>query len=215
VAEIAFPNSTDLGGLPSLTVLVDSEASDADLRARRQCYRQRMQLPRVFINERQELRRMRPLIAPRRQFLRGLASFVVCAPAVMRASTLMAVSARFCGSSNAKSHWPIEDALALLQHEMERRFTETLFGAENLSAEAENAVLNRGPVVAEVKITALWELRTQFGSRGSSPKSLEDLPAEARADLFSMFGSCAEASYEASVTRFRGFAAHENGPSSI
>ena len=44
--------------------------------------------------------------------------------------------------------------------------------------EAEIAVLTRSPVVAEAKITALWELRTLFGPRGSPPKPLEDLPAE-------------------------------------
>jgi hypothetical protein len=69
---------------------------------------------------------------------------------------------------------------------MERRFAETLFGAENLSAEAENSVLTRSPLVAEANITALWELRTLFGPRGAPPKPLEDLPAEVRADLFSM-----------------------------
>jgi hypothetical protein len=80
---------------------------------------------------------------------------------------------------------------------MERRFAETLFGAENLSAEAENSVLTPSPVVAEAKITALWELRTLFGPRGAPPKPLEDLPAEVRAGLSSMFGSCPDASSEA------------------
>ena len=49
---------------------------------------------------------------------------------VVRASNLMGVSARFSGSALAIPPWPTEDALALLQHEMERRFAETLFGAE-------------------------------------------------------------------------------------
>ena len=72
----------------------------------------------------------------------------------------------------------------MLQHEMERRFAETLFGTENLSAEAENSVLARRPVIAETKTTELWELRTLFGPRGSPPKPLEDLPAEVRAWSF-------------------------------
>ena len=130
---------------------------------------------------------MGSLIAPRRQFLRGLASFAVCAPAVVRASTLMAVSARFCDSSNVTFHWPTEDALARLQYEMERRFAETLFGVENVSAETETFLPARSRAAADAKITALWELRTLFGPRGSPPKSLEDLPAEIRAGLASMF----------------------------
>jgi hypothetical protein len=160
---------------------------------------------------------MGSLIAPRRQFLRGLGTFVVCAPAVVHASTLMGISARFCGPCNATPSWAAsQDALALLQHEMERRFAETVFGAENLSAETENSVLTRGPVAAEAKITGLWELRSLFGQRGSPPKSLEDLPAEARAGLASMFGSGAEErSSDASAARFSGFAAHESGLPSI
>src|SRR5277367_5647988 len=119
---------------------------------------------------------MGSLTVPRRQFLRGFASVVVCAPAVVRASNLMGVSARFCGSSRATAPWAAtQDALALLQHEMERRFTETLFGAERLSAEAENSDLPRNPVVAEARITALWELRTGFGPRGAPPKPFEEL----------------------------------------
>jgi hypothetical protein len=132
---------------------------------------------------------MGPLIAPRRQFLRGLVLLAVCAPAVVRASTLMAVSARFCGPSRATPPWAAGyDTLALLQHQLERQFAETLFGAENLSAETENSVLTRSLVVAEPKITTLWELRTLFGPRGSPPKPLEDLPAEIQAGLSSMFG---------------------------
>jgi hypothetical protein len=127
---------------------------------------------------------------PRRQFLLGLASLGVCAPAVVRAPSLMGVSARFCWSSRAAPPWTAsQEALALLQHEMERRFTETLFGAENLSAEAEDYVMGQDPVVAEAKITELWQLRTLFGPRGSPPKALEDLPAEIRACLSSMFGT--------------------------
>ena len=159
---------------------------------------------------------MGPLIVPRRQFLRSLASLAVCAPAVVRASNLMEVSARFCRPSHATPPLAAaQDALALLQHEMERRFAETLFGAENLSAEAENFVLSRNSLVAEAKITALWELRTLFGPRGSPPKQLEDLPAEVRAGLSSMFGSHAEGSSEARAVEFSGFAAHESGRPSI
>jgi hypothetical protein len=158
---------------------------------------------------------MGSLVAPRRQFLRGLASLAVCAPAVVRASNLMGVSARFWPSSNVSLQWPTEDALALLQHEMERRFAETLFGAENVSAEAETSLLARRPVAAETKITVLWELRASFGPRGSPPKPLEDLPAEVRAGLSSMFGSRAEASSDTSAARFSGFAGHESGLPSI
>jgi hypothetical protein len=127
----------------------------------------------------------------------------------------MGVSARFCGSALAIPPWSTEDALALLQREMERRFAETLFGAEVLSAEAEPPLPACSSVVAEAKITALWELRTLFGSRGSPPKRLEDLPAEVRAGLSSMFGSHAGGSSDASATRFCGFAAHESGLPSI
>jgi hypothetical protein len=158
---------------------------------------------------------MGSLIAPRRQFLRGLASLAVCAPAVVHASNLMAVSARFWPSSNVSLQWPTEDALALLQREMERRFAETLFGAENVSAEAETSLLARRPVAAETKITALWELRTAFGPRGSPPKPLEDLPAEVRAGLSSMFGSRAEASSDASTASFSRFSGLESGLPSI
>jgi hypothetical protein len=130
------------------------------------------------------------LIVPRRQFLRGLTSLAVCAPAVVRASNLMAVSARFCDSSRATLAWPVaREAPALLQHEMERRFAETLFGADNLSAEAENSFLTRRAIVAEARMTALWELRTFFGLRGSRPQLLEDLPSEVQVDLLAMFGA--------------------------
>ena len=90
----------------------------------------------------------------------------------------------------------------MLQHEMERRFAETLFGTENLSAEAENSVLARRPVIAETKTTELWELRTLFGPRGSPPKPLEDLPVEVRSGLSSMLGACPDASCEALAPRF-------------
>jgi hypothetical protein len=140
-------------------------------------------------------RTMGSLAIPRRRFLRGLASLAVCAPAVVRAPSLMGVSARFCRSYRATPPWTTpQEALAMLQHEMERRFAETLFGTENLSAEAENSVLARRPVIAETKTTELWELRTLFGPRGSPPKPLEDLPAEVRAGLSSMFGACPDAS---------------------
>jgi hypothetical protein len=154
---------------------------------------------------------MGSLTVPRRQFLLGLASLGVCAPAVVRAPSLMGVSARFCWSSRAARPWTAsQEALALLQHEMERRFTETLFGAENLSAEAEDYVMGQDPVVAEAKITELWQLRTLFGPRGSPPKALEDLPAEIRACLSSMFGTSPDASSGARGTRFPCFAARPN-----
>jgi hypothetical protein len=120
----------------------------------------------------------------------------------------MGVSARFCWSSRAAPPWTAsQEALALLQHEMERRFTETLFGVENLSAEAEGYVMSQDPVVAEAKITELWQLRTLFGPRGSPPKALEDLPAEIRACLSSMFGTYSDASSGARATRFPRFGA--------
>jgi hypothetical protein len=159
---------------------------------------------------------MGSLIIPRRQFLRGLASLAVCAPAVVRASNLMGVSARFCVSAPAFPPWATtQDALALLQHEMERRFAETLFGEDSRSAEAESGAPTRSPVVAEAKITALWELRMSFGPRGSPPKPLEDLPAEVRAGLFSMFGACPDAGSEPWAARFSSVAAQESGSRSI
>jgi hypothetical protein len=151
---------------------------------------------------------MGSLTVPRRQFLRGFASLAVCAPAVVRAPSLMGVSARFRGSYRATPPWTApQEALSRLQHEMERRFAEMLFGAENLSAESENSVLTRRPVIAEAKITELWELRTLFGPRGSPPRPLEDLPAEVRAGLFSMFGAGPDASSGAWVARFPSSAA--------
>jgi hypothetical protein len=157
---------------------------------------------------------MGSLVVPRRRLLKGLASLAVCGPAVVRISNIMRVNARLC--AYATPPWAAtQDALAVLQHEMERRFAETLFGAEGLATEAENAIPNRSPIVAEAKITALWELRMSFGPRGSPPKALEDLPVEVRAGLASMFGSGAEGSSEALAARFSRFAAHESGLRSI
>jgi hypothetical protein len=134
--------------------------------------------------------KMSSLIVPRRGFLRGLTSLAVCAPAVVRASSLMGISAKFCVSAAAAPPWlTTQEALAWLQHEMERRFAETLFGPENLSAEAESALPTWSPVVADAKMTALWELRARFGPRGSPPRPLEEMPAEVRAGLFSMLGA--------------------------
>jgi len=130
---------------------------------------------------------MGSLVVPRRQFLRGLAAAAVCAPAVVRASSLMEISARFCASTGAAAPWATtRDVLAWLQHEMERRFTETLFGPQNLSAEDEGALPPGSPALADARITALWELRTRFGPRGAPLKPLAQMPAEVRAGLFSM-----------------------------
>ena len=127
-------------------------------------------------------------IAPRRQFLRGLASLAVCAPAVVRASSLMGISAKYCASAAAFPPWvTARDALALLQHEMERRFADTLFGEDSRLAEAGLAVPALGPIVAEAKLTALWELRTWFGPRGSPARRFGELPVEVQAALVSMF----------------------------
>jgi hypothetical protein len=38
-------------------------------------------------------------------------------------------------------------------------------------------------------MTALWEMRTLFGLRGSRPQLLEDLPSEVQVGLFAMFGA--------------------------
>jgi hypothetical protein len=133
---------------------------------------------------------MSSLIVPRRRFLQGLASAAVCAPSVVRASSLMAISAKFSGPAGPAPLWATtQEALVLLQRALEYRFAETLFGQEGLSTEAEDAVPAVGPVVAEAKITALWELRTWFGPRGSPPKPFEELPAEVQAALVSMFGA--------------------------
>jgi len=140
---------------------------------------------------------MGSLNVPRRQFLRGFAALTICAPAVVRSSSLMGVSARFCRPSPASpTAAATRDALALLQHEMERRFAETLFGEENLPAEPELPVLLRRAAVAEAKITALWEMRTLFGPRGSPPRPLEDPPAQVRANIFSMLRAGPDAGVE-------------------
>jgi hypothetical protein len=102
----------------------------------------------------------------------------------------MTISAKFCGSTVTIPPWAsAQEALAWLQHEMERRFAETLFGQEGLLAEPEGDVPTWNPVAAEAKITALWELRTRFGLRGSPPKPLEALPADIWAGLFSIVGT--------------------------
>jgi hypothetical protein len=103
----------------------------------------------------------------------------------------------------------------LLQHEMERRFVETLFGEDNRLADADNGVPTGSPLVAEASMTALWELRTLFGPRGSPPKPLEDLPPEVRAGLFSIFGASPDVNFEAWAAGFSGSAAQENGLRSI
>ena len=146
---------------------------------------------------------MSSLIIPRRGFLRGLASAAVCAPAVVRASSLMAISAKFCGPKGAvPQRATAQQALAWLQHQMERRFAETLFGQEGLLAEAEGDVPSWNPVVAEAKITALWELRMRFGPRGSPPGQLEELPADVWAGLFSKVGASSGAYSEVGSAPF-------------
>jgi hypothetical protein len=132
---------------------------------------------------------MGSLTVPRRRFLQGLASAAVCAPSVVRASSLMAISAKFSRSPSAAPWANTQEALALLQQALEHRFAETLFGQEGLLAEYEGAVAIFSPVVVEARITALWELRTWFGPRGSPPTPFEELPAEVQANLVSMFGA--------------------------
>ena len=166
------------------------------------------EVSRIHQQTARELRKMSSLLVARRRFLSGLASAAVCAPAVVRASSLMGISARFCGSAGVAPPWAsTREALAWLQNEMERRFAETLFGQEGLSAEAEGPVRTSSPVVAEAKITALWALRTRFGPRGSPPKPLEELPADVWADLFSMVGASSDVGSQARRARFSGLSA--------
>lgn len=154
---------------------------------------------------------MSSLIVPRRRFLRGLASVAVCAPAVVRASSLMGISAKFCVPAGAAAPWATsQEALGWLQYEMERRFAETLFGQESLTAETESPGPARSPVVADAKITALWELRMRFGPRGSPPKPFEELPPEVRAGLFSMLGASSEVDPETRGAQFSTFAARKS-----
>ena len=158
---------------------------------------------------------MGSLTIPRRRFLLGLASLAVCAPAVVRASSLMRMSAALRGPAQGVPLWATQDALALLQHEMERRFAETLFGAASSSEEAENAVPICSPFVAEAKTTALWELRTWFGPRGSPPRPFEELPAEARAGLCSIFAVSPRVGFEPWSARFSSSAARTSVSRSI
>jgi hypothetical protein len=122
---------------------------------------------------------MSSLIVPRRRFLRGLASLAVCAPPVVRASSLMPISARHYPCAHAAPPWATpENALALLQHELERRFAESLFGAEGLSPEAENGAsprscpLKYGPVFSRYwnPPPAAWA--RSHGRRGSPAPAL-------------------------------------------
>ena len=62
----------------------------------------------------------------------------------------------------------------------EWRFDETLFGAGRLPEEDEYIAPSRDPGGAEAKITALWELRSWFGPRGSPPRPFEELPPKRR-----------------------------------
>jgi hypothetical protein len=66
------------------------------------------------------------------------------------------------------------------------------------------------PVVADAKITALWELRTRFGPRGSPPKLLEELPADVWAGLFSMVGAPSGAYFEDRSARLSSSEARKN-----
>ncbi len=136
---------------------------------------------RVYsLSSARRLRTMGPRIIPRRQLLQAFASLAVCAPAVVRAPSLMGISARFCGSYRATPPWTApQEALALLQHEMERRFAETLFGAENISAEAENPVLTGRPLSQKRRLPSCGscercsglEVRPPSRSKICQPKS--------------------------------------------
>jgi hypothetical protein len=123
----------------------------------------------------------------------------------------MGISAKYCVSAVAAPPWPTtQEALVWLQHEMERRFAETLFGPENLAAEAESALPIWSPVVPDATMTALWELRMRFGPRGSPPRPLEEMPADVRVGLLSMFGASPDVDPEARGARFPGSAAERS-----
>ena len=100
VDQDAVPNSTDLGCPRSPTMLLESRAERQKMIEIRVAVVGVAELAgcncrRVFISSRREITKDGLVIVPRRQFLRGLASLAVCAPAVVRASSLMGVSARF------------------------------------------------------------------------------------------------------------------------
>ena len=84
-----------------------------------------------------------------------------------------------------------------------------------LSAEGENSILTRRPVVGEAKLTALWELRMLFGPRGSPPMPLEELPAEARAGLFSLLEPSADLASAPWAARSSGLAGRDGITRSI
>jgi len=118
----------------------------------------------------------------------------------------MRISAEF-GSSSAAAPWATaEEAVAWVQHEMERRFAQAMFD----QAGPPRAERGAGPVksfaASDPKITELWRLRTWFGDRGESQRSefaddwvlretrsarkpFAELPAEVQAGIVSAFGT--------------------------
>lgn len=99
----------------------------------------------------------------------------------------MGISAKYCAPAVLPLWATAQDALAVLQDEMERQFAETLFGEDGRQAAAEDVLPTLSPLSGEAKMTALWELRSWFGPRGSPPRRFEELPIEVQAALVSMF----------------------------
>ena len=154
------PNSPDLGCARSPTMLLRFEVGwnrPSEIRAPApEAARAVWQSATDACTHQQRLGipKMSSLIVPRRQFLQGLASAVVCAPAVVRASSLMAVSARFsvsAGPRSAMGDAPRKRSPAAARNGASIR--RNAVWPEGLSAEAEDAVPTRSPVVAEAKIT--------------------------------------------------------------
>jgi hypothetical protein len=110
------------------------------------------------------------LVLRRRQFLSGMASLAICAPAIVRASSLMPVSTKHLGSV---APWATaEEALGWVQRELERRFADLLFGEENSSSTDDGVAPNESLAIADLKTTALWELRTRLSPYVSRPPDL-------------------------------------------
>jgi hypothetical protein len=120
---------------------------------------------------------------------------------------LMRISAEF-GSSSAAAPWATaEEAVAWVQHEMERRFAQVMFDQAGSPRAERGAVPVRSYAAADPKITELWRLRTWFGDRNivsqrsefaddwvlretrSARKPFAELPAEVQAGIVSAFGT--------------------------
>ena len=155
--------------------------------------------------------KMGSLLVPRRRFLRGIGSLVVCAPAVVRSPSLMRISAKFCVSDEFVRPWATTETLSPGSRKKWSVDSPKRCLARIVAHWRRKRSHARSPVVAEAKITALWELRTWFGPRGPPPKPFEDLPAEVRAGLLSMFRACPDAGSGPWAARFSRVAARESG----